>query len=252
MSKLIEKEGKFYKECRLVFFNTEESAKFKELSVTPHDKLELSNFKGRNTYNDRIELYILSEESIQPNDWHEEFYSPHRILQNTTKEILDSRFGNKVIASTDPSLGLPQPSEKFIQVYIDAYNKDKKIAKVLVEYGYQEHIKEGTIVEIASPFKHYHIGDQITIRDYCHLDTSSVSVIIGGLKLYGETGAIKLIGKHLEPKLKDNNIIIKKVKNSWSREEVKQLFEAHDRYINTLFNVSHLKQYTVQWIEENI
>lgn len=56
--------------------------------------------------------------------------------QNKKDYIGSGVFGlvKKIIASTDPSLNLPKPSDLFLQVYIDAYNKGEKIEECLVEY----------------------------------------------------------------------------------------------------------------------
>ena len=46
----------------------------------------------------------------------------------------NSMFCKKVIASTDKSLNLPEPSREFIRKYILAYNDKNTISHVLVEY----------------------------------------------------------------------------------------------------------------------
>ena len=52
----------------------------------------------------------------------------------------------KIIATTDTSLKLPQPSKQFIQKYIEEYNNGNKIEEVLVEYKYvYETILEGQL-----------------------------------------------------------------------------------------------------------
>lgn len=99
-------------------------------------------------------LYILSDEEIQEGDWcianyyNEDFYlvqAKNIALGNVehgqqlmfpfnsmTHEV---RFCKKIIATTDTSLGLPQPSQSFINRYIEEYNKGSVIEDVLVEYS---------------------------------------------------------------------------------------------------------------------
>ena len=47
----------------------------------------------------------------------------------------------KIIATTDESLNLPQPSKQFIQKFVEEYNKGNIIEDVLVEYG-KEYVDE--------------------------------------------------------------------------------------------------------------
>ena len=84
-------------------------------------------------------LYIISDDEIKENNTH--FYNPHsgqlHISGNHTDYIAINKNGcKKIIATTDVSLGLPQPSEQFIQKYIEEYNKGNIITDVLVEYEY--------------------------------------------------------------------------------------------------------------------
>ena len=82
-------------------------------------------------------LYIISDDEIKENNTH--FYNPHsgqlHISGNHTDYIAINKNGcKKIIATTDVSLGLPQPSQQFIEKYIEEYNKDNIITDVLVEY----------------------------------------------------------------------------------------------------------------------
>ena len=83
------------------------------------------------------DLYIISDDEIKENNTH--FYNPHsgqlHISGNHTDYIAINKNGcKKIIATTDVSLGLPQPSQQFIQKYIEGYNKGNVITDVLVEY----------------------------------------------------------------------------------------------------------------------
>jgi hypothetical protein len=134
----------------------------------------------------------------------------------------------KIIATTDTSLklpipeglaeypmsytpkSLPQPSDKFIESYISAHNKGGNIERVLVEWEYKE------------------IWDDIN------------SLLIPIRK------PDAIISK---PKLKEDNIVIKKVKDSWSRDEVCNLLNEYRVY--TWKNGSTAND-LIKWIEENL
>lgn len=88
-------------------------------------------------------LYFTSDEDIKEGE-------PHIFTFETFDEIIETRVETKlivgysynkdvevrkkIIASTDTSLGLPQPSPAFVEKYISEYNKGNLIEKVVVEY----------------------------------------------------------------------------------------------------------------------
>ena len=157
-------------------------------------------------------LYFLSDEEINEEDWCiidlgdfsravrvKSLNSGHPIFAvDITEGYAKISDLKKIIASTDTSLGLPQPSTAFIDKYITEYNKGNIIEMVMVEY-----------------FK-IHVGWE---PDYSFEDEG----IEGSKETY-----------QFIPKIsKDNTITISKVKDSWSREEVIELIksavgESHD------------------------
>ena len=146
-------------------------------------------------------LYIISDDEIKENNTH--FYNPHsgqlHISGNHTDYIAINKNGcKKIIATTDVSLGLPQPSQQFIQKYIEEYNKGNVITDVLVEYNY-------------------------------FLD---------------DNGVLPYWNLKVNPK--DNTITIKKVKDSWNREEI--LNDIEQAIIQGL----DIGQYRDKWIKENL
>ena len=125
-------------------------------------------------------LYIISDDEIKENNTH--FYNPHsgqlHISGNHTDYIAINKNGcKKIIATTDVSLGLPQPSRQFIEKYIEEYNKDNIITDVLVEYEY--------------------LLDDRTVLPYWNLKVNT----------------------------KDNTITIKKLKETYTKEELCQILE---------------------------
>lgn len=141
-------------------------------------------------------LYIITDEEIKEGDW---FYDGESVLQcsRVTDVIIDTqgqwsniKTSRKIIATTDKSLTtdnrtfifaqserrhLSQPSESFIQRFIEEYNKGNVITDVMVEYA-EHRSKQG---------------------DY--------------------------EGEYLKINPKDNTITIRKVKDTWTREEVIEL-----------------------------
>ena len=111
---------------------------------------------GIDRYFEAQHLYILSDDEIKENNTH--FYNPHsgqlHISGNHTDyEAINKNGCKKIIATTDSSLRtikceclattfegcsqcieiLPQPSQQFIEKYIEEYNKGNIITDVLVE-----------------------------------------------------------------------------------------------------------------------
>lgn len=161
--------------------------------VKLNDEDILVNNKGYNSQH----LYIISNDEIKDGDFH--IISDH-------EGYGDKKY--KIIATTDKSLNLPQPSQQFIEEYIEEYNKGNIIIDVLVEY---EGIISSTTWEHDEP----------------------------------EEWKLKI-----NPK--DNTITIKKVKDSWNREEVIQLIksawsQANNNNIPRMIHISQDK-----WIEENL
>jgi hypothetical protein len=246
MGKLIEKEGKFYKECGVTMVNStiepttgtlllrhiwKGNPKLECNSLWLYkDTAKIGDVTVYNTLNGSFadtpsvmrpqHLYITSDDEIKEGDWYlvELFKITGESIGlqleqcKETEEVWINNFDiastrhqdncKKIIATTDTSLkipdfpelentayrSLPQPSDKFIQAYIDAYNKGEKIEKVLVEYG-------------------RFIGQCACVTDQ-DMFTDCVNEFGTCTKSYYFL------------KLKDNNIIIKKVKASWIREEL--------------------------------
>ena len=144
-------------------------------------------------------LYIISDDEIKENGTH--FYNPHsgqlHISGNHTDyKAVNNNGCKKIIATTDTLLkieingnrgnllpdvsfdiNLPQPSQQFIQKYIEEYNKGHIITDVLVEYEY--------------------LLDDRAVLPYWNLKINT----------------------------KDNTITIKKLKETYTKEELSQILE---------------------------
>ena len=125
----------------------------------------------------------------------------------------NSMFCKKVIASTDKSLGLPEPSREFIRKYIMAHNKgdiitSKPITDVLVEYYPEDE------------------------------DWSELS----GAFTIPETVKVSL----------DNTITIRKVKDSYTEAELINALKGFAKSIDTVDKQVHPEKYVCAWIEKNL
>lgn len=125
------------------------------LPTEKRTKLFLDNFnkilkyKEESYYHTGQHLYILSDEEIKESDYYyfSKTNSIHKHLGIKPLSGYDSELCKKIIATTDklnihPNIAdsyrssncLPQPSQQFIQKYIESYNKGEIITDVLVEY----------------------------------------------------------------------------------------------------------------------
>ena len=159
-------------------------------------------------------LYIISDDEIKEGDLH---------ITSDHEGYGDKKY--KIIATTDASLNLPQPSQQFIEKYIESYNKGEVITDVLVEYeqtklyiepqNYQQYISQPK--ELQFPI------------------TTNVDDIYG-----------------LKINPKDNTITIKKLKDSWNKDEIitkMKLALQKGIYLEATVELDFDED---KWIEENL
>ena len=166
-------------------------------------------------------LYIISDDKIKKDDYYILFTDKALTVLKCTG---DGDYFNckKIIATTDTSLtikhkcspylrdwNLPQPSQQFIEKFIEEYNKGNIITDVLVEYE---------TLKTTANNKHFGEGH-----------------------IYSITNKLKI-----NPK--DNTITIKKLKDSWNKEEIIKLIKS---FANNYQYASNDIGYN-KWIEENL
>lgn len=221
-----------FKKCKVLLLPTNEKAIAKnQFGIVPFGGKNNKDFLGRcnNVEMDNISvergrvipqhLYITSDEEIKEGDW---CYTGKNEVQQVleisnkhghlifNKETLLFIDCEKIIASTDKSLGLPEPSQGFIEKYVSEYNKGNVIEDVLIEYKYWDH------------------------------------------ESYGDW--------FWKPKVsKDNTITIKKVKDSWDREELPVeiiknmlLYCENQQIYDKLSKYGDFYYKGKKWIEENL
>lgn len=185
MSKLKEIDGRYYQECEVVMLAIDKRSC---LFINKRSNQLQYYFKGNAPNNAKHQhLYFISNEKIKEGDYYyndlfnmaDQLIKGGLVTDDLIQTLNNNKHNRKIIATTDISLGLLQPSKSFIQAYIKSYNEGKPITKVLVEM-------EG----------------------------------IGRMKSGGEFTPITY-----KLKINSNNeITIKKIKDSYTREEIEKLF----------------------------
>lgn len=193
-------------------------------------------------------LYFLSDDEIKEGDWYVNFkvneknwdeIIPDRVCKadlNKTNEFKVhpySKYCKKIIATTDKNLiwldkseknpelarpnglwkCLPEPSEGFIQKFVNAYNSGNPITEVDVEY---ERVKQALSI-ISKKTKNG--------SDYTEVEWEFQDIL------------------KINPK--DNTITIKKIKDTWTRDEVVNLLQQFNNDKSGVFDCT-------KWIEENL
>ena len=219
-----------FKKAKVVMLPTNKPSKLGDLATYQGKSLAKVIKEGVNLKNTTVQfwnLYIISDDEIKEGDW---FYNIHsKIVGRAEFNFGKDELAKKIIATTNSSLWrpshkyasdvilLPQPSQQFINKYIEEYNKGNVITDVLVEY---ENKFDG--------------------KEY-----------VDELDAYGYD-KIKSI---LKINHKDNNIIIKIAKDSWSREEVIEFGNKVKEYCKNGWKSDSLHRVFFEWdkwIEENL
>jgi len=171
-------------------------------------------------------LYITSDEEIKEGDWYVSEKS-FNVLRVQKPERGYKPTGKKIISSTDKSLGLPEPSQGFIEKYVSEYNKGNIITDVLVEYD---------ITKLYTCNNCGNLQDQWLRGCNCC-----------------ETGHLWSTPVLKVKVSKDNTITIKKIKDSWTREEFELRLQQYGDYVCNRVLDSGVPIYksSKEWIEEN-
>lgn len=197
------------------------------------NKLSISKnwSKGVLDYYEGQHLYITSDEEIKKDDWY---------LDTQTKEIkqyIDTSRTNsenilwnsckKIIATTNSKLSttsrteIPQPSPKFIEKYIEEYNKGHQITEVLVEV---EELK--TCIKCGAKMSSHYLSCQYPVCE---------GTLIQELKLNSQ-----------------NQITIRKQKDNWNKEEVIKLIDKLGYDLSPLGGRNEYSKIKSKWIKENL
>lgn len=188
-------------------------------------------------------LYIISDDEIKANDYWINLDTNTIHTGNLWKLANNASSCKKIIATTDTSLKLsydgttsiskdwggiqlPKPSEDFVTKYIEQYNKGNVIEYILV--AYDNVCKNG----------HYMAEGNLTcLYPYCN----------------------ERMNKVIRVQTKDNTITIKRIKDTWNREEIRlefmyalSEFAAERGLTPTSKEMKEINEWSDKWITNNL
>lgn len=216
-----------FKKTELVMLPTNEKA---NLLLTGRNDLyyssKLSDFSLKEDIDRFQHLYFLSDEEIKEGDW---MYNPERepsILQCVGKGSL--RGWKKIISTTDNSL------EKICEYESGTWLRLPQPSTSFIEKFVEEYNKGNVITEVMVEY------ETITKRYGSCSIGEGVTMNVEQLKVS-----------------KDNTITIRKVKDSWNRDEVIELLKSRESHIDCH---TYSKQFIDKqeyreldkWIQENL
>jgi len=177
-------------------------------------------------------LYILSDDEINEGDWcldtlhnHVFQFGVFRGSSNSNKKIISTtnEFLEIVSEGINPVYQkLPQPSQSFIEKYVEEYNKGNIITEVMVEY-------KGACYNCGE----YHENSVLCMDMY--------------------SGEYDPEQEPFIPKINEGNTItISNVKDTYTREEVRDLLDKlWDNIMDNSYNKTNSKEYD-KWVDENL
>jgi hypothetical protein len=144
MKKVIEKDGKYYQEFKVVMLPTDkESAVFLKTDGLLDCRHYPAFQENRHLGVKYQQIYFLSDDKVNVGDFVYDF--AHDKISKFNGLVVNggnfSDHAKKIIATTDDSLELecsgyqsfPQPSFDFLEHYVESYNNGKKINDALIE-----------------------------------------------------------------------------------------------------------------------
>ena len=227
MSQLKEQNGKYYQQCNVVMLATE---KVTNIIYRKNDDILIKKHTGNSvlteTDKDFRNIYVTSNEEIKEGDWFIVGNRIHRCMGHYNPYICISKDGSfilsiscrKIIATTDETLYLTFNNSKTDLKFVLPKPSDSFISKYIEEYNK---------------------GNQIT------------DVLVEYKWNGGRAGDYEMI-----PKIdSDNTITIKKVKDSYSREEVIEILGKMRDYCKYGWKGDSLHRVFYDynnWIKENL
>jgi hypothetical protein len=203
-----------FKRCSVELLCLSEKAQCKgdlALSYSAHgNKLYYRNFSHK-TIDNLANIYILSEDKDEPINTGDWYYDTedNRVDQLGKTEASLS-YDRKVIATTNLAMDLPRLPKGFIEKFITTFNKDEYIEEAMVEYI---------------------ISNEIIHEDKIIFPMAEAQAI------------------YLPKTDKSNHITIKRIKDNYTREEVRELFNL---YFKTQGKGEYESEDFNEWCEENL
>ena len=212
------------RKCKVFMFPTNANVSRILYSKTTNT-LEYNPFLKINTSDKYQHIYILSDEKIEKDDWYlSQDGKDIKISQCQGKEI--PFLSKKIIATTDTSL--ISINEQYFDV-----NKSRKSAV----------LEQKTLPQIPQQFIQHYIEEYNKGNVITKVDVEYV-------KIPNSVFISEINAPYMQPKVNLDNIInIKSSKDSWNKEEVKQLCKLAFKYHCDNSRTTSLPD---KWIEENL
>ena len=190
---------------------------------------------------------------------------------DTVKGDLIIKRGSDYTTELKGRINLPQPSQQFIQKYIEEYNKGNIITDVLVEYEiksnaglghnewvYLQHIEGKRYVPIkieANNQDIYQLGKEDTFEDYeleCNLKVNLTDNTIT-IKKAKDSYTREEVDRMLDEQAsKTTAEMMEKFKDYKSREEIKSLLFKFTNHFDLKRNIEITLDMQSKWLEENL
>jgi hypothetical protein len=229
-----------FKRCKVVLLptNKAENALIKAVHLNYYGNRYFTKEYLNSIDSEAFHLYILSDDKVKEGDW---FMRTHimgvpidgiPVKADCDKTTHLGDYIMKIIASTDPSLDvlmsrpylgitrtISSPSPLFIVKYISEYNKGNQIYDVMVEYDSSDDNMDNYV----SMFGGVEVGNTLKVNPH------------------------------------DNTITIRKIKDTWTREEVEQQLvycvselAASFGHANTAELMKVWNEATHKWAKDNL
>ena len=212
-------------------------------------KLILNGLKN-DEYKEYQHLYIISDDEIKEGDYYIIDDIPELLKNNGLKFIDD--YCKKVIATTDTSLYthqketvslpervfyLPQPSQQFIEKYIEEYNKGNMITDVLVEYE----------LKITHDGR---INNNTKMWEELKINPKDNTITIKKIKdNYSREEVDRMLDEQASRTTAE---MMEKFKDYKSREEIKSLLFKFTNHFDLKRNIEITLDMQSKWLEENL
>ena len=204
------------------------------------------------TKNKNGHLYVLSNDEIKEGDYCYS-YKMNKIVKSTCDVSREANknigFWEKVIATTDKTLSqtnrteIPQPSQQFIQKYIEEYNRGNIITDVLVEYELISN--EEYFLNTINPDENVPYFDE-DLKINPKYNTISIKKAKDS---YTKEEVDRMLDEQAS---KTTAEMMEKFKDYKSREEIKSLLFKFTNHFDLKRNIEITLDMQSKWLEENL
>ena len=248
-----------FKKAKVVMLPTNQKAKEGMIYLKP--KIGIFNETSSENHNNKVydcnpqHLYIISDDEIKEGDW---FYNIHsKIVGKAAFNFGKDGLAKKIIATTDISLTedrqkvafivtghpLPQPSQQFIQKYIEEYNRGNIITDVLVEYELISN--EEYFLNTINPDENVPYFDE-DLKINPKYNTISIKKVKDS---YTKEEVDRMLDEQAS---KTTAEMMEKFKDYKSREEIKSLLFKLTNHFDLKRNIEITLDMQSKWLEENL